>query len=104
MPMMAMPARIASSFEYARTIPPSTLAPAPSAMNTVEKPSTNNPAATTASRRTETSGSASSRRSSDVPAKYTRYGGTSGSTQGDRKLKVPAASAAARVTSEAMAG
>jgi hypothetical protein len=35
----------------------------------------------------------------EVPARYTIYGGTSGSTQGERKLRMPANSAAAIDTS-----
>ena len=49
-----------------------TLALAPSATNTVEKPSTNSAAASTVSRLTRRSGSASANRSSEVPAKNTR--------------------------------
>lgn len=40
MTMMTTPATIASSADQARTRPPTTLALAPSATNTVEKPST----------------------------------------------------------------
>src|SRR5215510_10822706 len=78
------------------------LALAPSATNTVEKPATNSSAATTVSRLTRGGGSLSASRSSEVPARYTRYGGTSGSTHGDRKLTIPASSAAKTVTSAAM--
>ncbi|MGY4314333.1 hypothetical protein ACVWW1_003660 [Bradyrhizobium sp. JR3.5] len=41
MMMMTMPARIESSADQARTSPPTIDALAPSATNTVEKPSTN---------------------------------------------------------------
>src|SRR5262249_42590397 len=74
------------------------LALAPSATNTVEKPATNRRAAAIVSRRTVGSGSASARRSKEAPARYTRYGGTSGKTQGDRKLTRPATRAATIVT------
>ena len=46
-----------------------TLALAPSATNTVEKPSTNSSAASTVSRRTRGFGSSSASRSSEVPAR-----------------------------------
>ena len=46
-----------------------TLALAPKAMNTVEKPATNKSAANTVSARTIGSGSASASRSSEVPAR-----------------------------------
>src|SRR5258707_14357055 len=81
---------------------PNEAALAPSATNTVEKPATNRQAAPTVSQRTRGSGSASAKRSSDVPARYTRYGGTSGSTQGDRKLKSPATKAAKMVKAAAI--
>src|SRR6476660_7662476 len=81
---------------------PITLALAPSATNTVEKPSTKRAAAATVSRLTRDFGSLSANRSSDVPARKTRYGGTNGSTQGDRKLTRPAARAARKVTSPFM--
>src|SRR4249920_1472670 len=81
---------------------PITLALAPSATNTVENPSTNRTAAATVSRLTRGSDSLSARRSSDVPAINMRYGGTSGSTQGDRKLTRPAIKAARKVTSPFM--
>jgi hypothetical protein len=45
------------------------LAPAPSATNTVEKPSTNNSAATIVSRFTRACGSASANRSIEVPVR-----------------------------------
>src|SRR5262245_44161700 len=79
-----------------------TLAPAPSATNTVENPATNSSAATITSRLTRGAGSASASRSSEEPARYTRYGGTKGRTQGDRKLIRPANSAARTETSAAM--
>src|SRR5215475_16090202 len=78
---------------------PITLALAPRVTKTVEKPSTNSAAAATVSRLTRGCGSLSANRSSDVPARKTRYGGTSGSTQGDRKLTRPATRAARYVTS-----
>src|SRR5215475_1207045 len=78
---------------------PTALALAPSATKTVEKPSTNRAAAATVSRLTRGSASLSAKRSSDVPARKTRYGGTSGSTQGERKLTRPATRAAKYVTS-----
>ena len=68
--MMAMPA---SDREFARidahACAPMALALAPSATNTVEKPSTNNKAAAMVSVRTRGSGSASARRSSEVPVR-----------------------------------
>jgi hypothetical protein len=46
-----------------------TLAPAPSATNTVEKPATNSSDATIVSRLTAAAGSASASRSSEAPAR-----------------------------------
>ena len=69
MMMMAMPARIPSWGEKRSTSAPIALALAPKATNTVEKPATNNTDASSVSRHTSGCGSASARRSSDVPAR-----------------------------------
>jgi hypothetical protein len=69
MPMMAMPARVASVPDQASSSAPIALALAPNATNTVEKPSTNSPAAATVSRLTRGSDSPSARCSSDVPVR-----------------------------------
>ena len=52
MTMMTIPATFPSTYEYARSNAPMTLALAPSATNTVVKPSTNSSAAAIVSRRT----------------------------------------------------
>ena len=68
MTMIAMPATIDNSADQTRSKPPIALALAPSATNTVAKPSTNRHAASNVSRFTRGSGSLSARRSSEVPA------------------------------------
>jgi hypothetical protein len=97
--MTATPATMVRKDEYTRKRPPIAEALAPSATNTVVNPNTNNSAVASSRRATSGLGSRAIRLSNVVPARKHRYGGTSGSTQGDRKLTRPASSAAGMETS-----
>jgi hypothetical protein len=68
MTMIAMPATMDNSADQTRSNPPMALALAPSATNTVAKPSTNRHAANNVSRRTRGGASLSASRSREVPA------------------------------------
>src|ERR1700681_1400768 len=99
MTMMTIPATIASSADQAWIKPPISDALAPSATNTVEKPSTNMAADVITARLEDDTVSSLATCSMVAPGREIRYGGTKGSTQGDTKLIRPAISAAGIETS-----